>query len=363
MINNSPLLIHGENTIQSYGIGRYQAMISNSLKEYVKVKNLSFPMVRSKAKWLLLFSIWPFISALRALIWPGLIHVTSHYYSFFVPDSLMYKTVITCHDLILFKEIESQYWPVQYQLRKVAAAIKKANAVIAISNHVARDVESYFCINKERIHTVHLAVNNRVFRKMPSGVISEFRHNYGIPERPIVLYVGSEQPRKNIPFLFEAFAIARKKIPDLFLLKIGRSEDAAERSRINFLIKTNLLEPHVKFIDTLNDDDLAKAYNTAAVFAFPSIDEGFGFPPLEAMSCGTPVIASTHASVPEIIGNAGILVKPNDPNEWAELIVKVISDNNLQTNMALDGIKRAAGFSWDETARKTMDVYRKVFKQ
>jgi glycosyltransferase involved in cell wall biosynthesis len=177
---------------------------------------------------------------------------------------------------------------------------------------------------------------------------------YGI-SRPYCLHVGTLQPRKNLGVLVEAWERLRAEVgePAQLLLagKRGWLYDDLLKS-----VESRGLGDLVRFADYVEQEDLPALYSGALAFVFPSLYEGFGLPPLEAMSCGTPVLSSNASSLPEVVGDAGLLLDPNEPGAWADAVKRVMEDEGLRESLSRKGLERAAGFTWERCARETLGV-------
>lgn len=238
-------------------------------------------------------------------------------------------------------------------------ALRRADALIAVSEFTRQTVVEVLGYPPERIHVVYRAVDTDVFR--PLSVPPEFRQRYGLDEDCYyILYVGSEDPRKNLKTLIKAFAIVQREIPTARMLKVGPAHFGAERERLLRLVTELGLERSVRFLDYVPDEDLPLLYNAADVFVLPSFYEGFGLPALEAMSCGTPVVASNRASLPEVVGKGGVLVDPNDEHALARSIIDLLADPDRRAVASRAALEQAARFSIERQAVETMAVYREV---
>ena len=212
---------------------------------------------------------------------------------------------------------------------------------------------------EEKIRVVHNGLDHDLFHPMTPS--EEFKSRYGLlDENHYLLYVGSENPRKNLPRLVQAFAAARKQLPNLKLIKIGAPDHPGQYALLQEMIRKLHLEEALQWVGQVSHQDLVSFYNYADAFAFPSLYEGFGLPPLEAMACGTPVICSNAASLPEVTGDAALQVDPMDVDGWVKAIIQVITDKTLQEDLKLRGLERAAKFTWANTVQKTIEVYQEV---
>lgn len=266
--------------------------------------------------------------------------------------------VITVHDLIRYFDLNG-VGPLIHRpnlrdriyLRMDYAGVRKATALISVSETTKRDLCEHFGLPEERIFVVYEGVDHAVFRPLSGRPLEE----------PYVLFVGSEHPRKNLPVVFRAFAELKgeSRFRDLKLLKIGRAggPEAPFRARTLAALRELGLERDVVFREDISDAELARCYSAAECLVLPSLYEGFGFPPLEAMACGCPVVVSTAGSLPEVAAGAALLVEPADAAGLADALQCVLTDDATRKELVERGLRRAAEFSWERTARETMAVY------
>lgn len=266
-------------------------------------------------------------------------------------------TVITIHDLafIRFPQTFRAYNRIYLDLATRLSA-RRASRILAVSEHTKREVVGLLGIPPERVIVTPNAARSH-FRPPAPAAIEQLRARHGLPER-FVLYVGTLEPRKNLTTLLEAFALVSRSVPDAPLL-IGGGKGWMYEPIFARLEQLNLRD-RVKFAGYLPEEELPLWYAAATVFVFPSIYEGFGMPPLEAMACGTPVITSNTSSLPEVVGDAGLMVAPTDPVALAEAIRRVLVDADLRTELRQRGLARARRFSWADTAAKTLVAYREA---
>lgn len=175
--------------------------------------------------------------------------------------------------------------------------------------------------------------------------------------RPIVLYIGSEAPRKNIETLLSSIHRVKKQIPDILLVRVG-----TQKKRSRNLIEKLCLEKNILYFNNQLEEALAKFYNAADMFVFPSLYEGFGLPALEALKSGCPVVASNATSIPEITGDAAILHHPLDVDAFVDSIETLLSNKSMREEYRRKGIERAMHFSWEKTAHETLEIYRKILE-
>lgn len=266
-------------------------------------------------------------------------------------------TVITIHDLafIRFPQTFRAYNRIYLDLATRLSA-RRASRILAVSEHTKREVVGLLGIPPERVIVTPNAARSH-FRPPAPATIEQLRARHGLPER-FVLYVGTLEPRKNLTTLLEAFTLVSRSVPDVPLL-IGGGKGWMYEPIFARLEQLNLRD-RVKFAGYLPEEELPLWYAAATVFVFPSIYEGFGMPPLEAMACGTPVITSNTSSLPEVVGDAGLMVAPTDTIGLAEAIRRVLVDADLRAELRQRGLARARRFSWADTAAKTLVAYREA---
>ena len=254
-------------------------------------------------------------------------------------------TVITVHDLAIYRN--PHWFPRRQPLSAryvVPRSLARADIVIAVSDYTAGDIEELFGVPRSRIVVVPHGVS-RHFRPMSSEDLAEARERLGVPER-FILFVGTIEPRKNLATLLEAWAMMRDR-PDLVVVGSWGWLYEPIRERMG------RLGPHVHHLDSLDPSELPAVYNLARVLAHPAWYEGFGLPPLEAMACGTPVVVSDRSSLPEVVGDAGVVVAADNPDAWRKVLERLLGDGDERTELRRRGLLRAAQFSWPRAAGHT----------
>jgi len=243
-----------------------------------------------------------------------------------------------------------------YQRTFTRWSVHRASHLIAISTSTAQDLTRFFAVPEEKISVIFPGVD-AAYRPVTSrAVLNNFRRSRDLPQR-FILFVGTLQPRKNLPTLLQAYAQFKRQSNTGHKLVLGGAAGWFYEP-VHAAVEELGLEADVIFAGFIPDDELPLWYNAADVFVYPSLYEGFGLPPLEAMACGTPVIASDASSLPEVVGDAALLVDPHKPEEWGEALSLLCGDANLGCELASRGRERAQGFSWTRMARETISVYR-----
>ncbi|MBU4349100.1 glycosyltransferase family 4 protein [bacterium] len=269
------------------------------------------------------------------------------------------KLVVTIYDLtpIKFKEFFTEK-AARYFAEYFKSVIPKADMVVAISQCTKNDILEYFDIAEDRIQVTPLAANDNYKRILDKEVIDGIKEKYGI-DKNYVLFVGTLEPRKNIANLVRAYSILPDYLKrDHLLVICGKKGEYYEE--IFKTVEKLGLEDKVIFTGYVPDKDIPLLMNGAEIFVYPTFYEGFGLPLIEAMACGTPVISSNISSIPEVIGNAGILINPNDVEELNDAILKLLTSETLKNQLSKKGLKQARKFSWKTTAKKTVEIYNKI---
>jgi glycosyltransferase involved in cell wall biosynthesis len=275
--------------------------------------------------------------------------------------------VVTVMDIIPYlvqhaQELSTFRHQVDAQFYRLAlAGLRRADALVVISQYTKATLVEVLGLPEERIHVIYPAIDHGRFR--PVNVTDEFRERYGLArDVPYVLYVGSEDPRKNLSTLVRAIASVREDLPAVTLLKVGRAQFSKERKRLLQLIDSLGLEDNVRFMESVPDVDLPSFYNLAGVCVMPSLYEGFGLPMAEAMACGTPVIYARSGPLPEVAGPAGVQVHARDYEAFAQAITRLLADGAARATLADAGRRQAATFTWARTATETRALYARLLR-
>lgn len=284
---------------------------------------------------------------------PRLFHATEH----LLPRFKSIKTVFTLHDLI-FKAFPHYHLPRNraYLSMAMPLFLKRADAVICVSEHTKRDAIKTYGVPADKLRVIYEGVHPRFRRIVDLKTLSQVKDRYRLPDR-FVLAVGTIEPRKNLITLFNAFKAIREEDDNLIheVIVVGRQgwlHEATYRA-----VHELGLTGRVRFLTSVEDDDLVAIYTLAQALAFPSEYEGFGFPPVEAMACGTPVVSSNAASMPEILGDAALLVPPKDVGQWVAALKRALTDRALRVDLGTCGPARAARYTWHAAAEQTRRVY------
>lgn len=242
-------------------------------------------------------------------------------------------------------------------------AVKKAAAMICVSQATADAVEAYALANynqsvKERLHVVHEGVDATFFKAPKVEEITDFHLVESLLNTPFVLTVGQISPRKNLQTVLEAFSKLKDELPNLQLITVGGN--GWDYDKVKEQVNLLGLENRVHFLGYVSDDLLRFLYRKAVVFVYPSLFEGFGLTVLEAMASSCPVITSNTSSLPEIAGDATILLNPEDVDELSANIVLVNTNKVKREEMITKGLQRAKTFTWEKAAALTFDIYKNI---
>ncbi len=266
---------------------------------------------------------------------------------------------LTIHDLIPLLHPEWMYPTAEAEVRAVTDSILPEDFVIANSNATATDVTAVLGIPPERIFVTPFAASKEVFyREESSQRIDAVKARYGIPSGEYLLSLGTLEPRKNLVHLLRCFhrLLRQEKPTALRLVLVGPTGWKADPV-FALLQEHPDLRARVVLAGYVPDTDLAALYSGARGFVYPSLYEGFGLPVLEAMQCGTPVVTSDSTSLPEVVGDAGLLVPPTDADALSEALLRLVTDDGLAADLRRRGQSRAALFSWERTAEATVRAY------
>jgi glycosyltransferase involved in cell wall biosynthesis len=295
-----------------------------------------------------------FLARLR----PHLVHMPLNTVPVFMPRPY----VVTVHDLssLLFpgrSDLRSALHEIRYR-----RGLERAEQVLAVSAATRRDVEQVLGIPARRIRLIHNALDPEFLNgggpseEQVRSTLERFSIQY-----PFVLYAGTIRPQKNIPRLVEAFSVLRGELEgdphygNLRLVIIG--DEISRHPEVRRAVNQSRVGPAVRFLGFVPLDALRAFYRAAELFAFPSLYEGFGLPPLEAMACGTPVVTSNVSSLPEVVGDAAVMVNPENVFEIARGMREVLLHAELRRELIEKGRRQLARFSWEENARAVLEAY------
>ena len=359
-------ILTGDHTQNETGIGNYILNLINELKEFpgelsiirhpkgydYGIKNQIIPKTLQSAG----LMVWPFTVTIQKLILSDLDLVHSPTLALF-PIKPHDHYVTTVHDII-FKKFP-QFLPkgtIRHTKLLFHRNLKISDKIIADSESTKNDLIIEYRIPKDKI-TVIPAAADSIYRQLSENDTQKIKEKYSL-FHPYILYVGTIEPRKNITLILEAFALCQKSLLDFHLVIAGKK--GWNYDEIFSTLLRLRIQDKVIFLGYVPISDLPGLYNAADLFVYPSRYEGFGIPPLEAMQCGTPTITSNISSLPEIMGDEGVTVNPDDSVALCHAMRKMILDTIFRERQINYGIERSRQFSWKKTAELTWNVYEDV---
>jgi len=286
-----------------------------------------------------------------------------HAPAFFAPKWGVVPLVVTVHDLLfrLYPEQYRQWWRVYMELQ-LPRVLKRAAAIVVVSEQTRQQLVSAYDISVARVHVVHQGVDHVRFQPIEAATVGRHLARYGL-DPGYILFIGALHRRKNASQLVHAVArlkaegsLGNRKLVLVGPPALGLSAEAD----VMALVKQHRLESNVCTLGWVADEDMAALYNGASVLAFPSSEEGFGLPVVEAMACGTPVVAGASAAVREVGGGAVHTLPSSNPVALAHALSAVLSQRRLRADLRERGLTRSSTFDWARTAAQTAEVYRNV---
>jgi glycosyltransferase involved in cell wall biosynthesis len=240
----------------------------------------------------------------------------------------------------------------------MAMAARRARRILTVSEASKEDILHFLKVPASKVEVIHNALDERLAAPPTPDEMARVRDRF-LLNAPFILYAGNIKPHKNVDRLIEAFSIVRSRGGEnIKLLIIG--DEISKYPNLRRLVHRFQLHQHVRFLGFVPDATLAALYRLATVFVFPSLYEGFGLPPLEAMASGAPVITSNVSSLPEVVGDAALLIDPMNASAIADAIIRVMSDAPLRAELVRRGLERVKTFSWARSVQRTRDVYAEV---
>lgn len=330
---NQFLFIHGEKREENfYGLENYERIIPAS--SFKKICVLPKILIKEKI---------------------DILHETANLSPFF-PQITPYKKIVTIHDLSALR------YPNTTNLRGwlffkflLPKALTRIDYIIVPTRNTKNDIIDFYGINENKIRVIHHGVEEKFFNDISEEKLITFKKRYQL-HKPFLFWVGAINIHKNLQTIFKAFLRLPSYIQNEYqIILAGYFGDRAARSLE--MIKNLKLDKKVILLQSVSDEELILLYKSASLFVYPSSYEGFGFPVLEAMASGCPVIVSHSSSLPEVVGNGGILVDPHNIELWSYHITKVLEEKSLREELIRHGIQQAKKFNWYKTAQEHLKVY------
>ena len=278
-----------------------------------------------------------------------------------LPAGVRCRKVVTIHDCIhlMFPQYLPNRAAYAYAKTTMWAAARRSDRILTVSEASKRDILHFFNVPPQKVSVIYNAIDERFSVAPREEDVNRVRERYQLDQR-FVLYVGNIKPHKNLVRLIEAFAELRRSpdLEDVKLLIIG--DEISKLPALRRAVHRHKLHKFVRFLGYLPDETLAILYRLANVFVFPSLYEGFGLPPIEAMASGAPVVTSNVSSLPEVTGDAAMLVDPYEVDSIVSGIRRVLTDPSLAAEMRQKGFARAREFSWERSVEQTLRVYQEL---
>ena len=355
---------------QGAGIGRYVRLLAEHLNKSMGTDDLILfyfdfmrhglpaPLANTRAvRWCpgrIVQSCW------KTIGWPPFDWFAGnadlyHFPNFIMPPFSKGKCVVSIHDASFLRFPEfTERGNLAYLRSAIKNTVKRSDAIITISHFSASELGFFFPEARNKIHVIYPGVTEHMLHSLPQDR-SGLRHKLGLRHK-YLLTVGTLEPRKNIEFLIRMFEKMKDFRGELVIVGRRGWKYASTFERIRSSPRAN----EIRLLENVNDRELAAIYAGAELFLFPSYYEGFGFPPLEAIACGTPVISSTGGSLKEVLGDGALLIDDYDLVRWTRAVELLINDKQVRQMFIEKGHRQVAKYSWTETARQTMALYRKI---
>lgn len=286
-----------------------------------------------------------------------LLHVPSPW----APTPVPVPLVATIHDVtpLLYPRSVGLLLRMRYK-RQLARTLEEASRVITVSRISYSALSAYSGVNPAKVRVIYNGVSEE-FQSAGEDALAAVRHRYSLPDR-FAFWVGDFRPEKNLHFLIQAWSRLQRRLPEPMPLVLAGAQSGQYKKIRDDVARMGMTE-NVLFPGFIRADDLPAVYSAAVVFLFPSLYEGFGLPPLEAMACGTPCVVSNSSSLPEVMGSAALLFNPTSLDSFEECVLRLLTDPVLYEELKQQGTRQSALFSWDRAAEETLQVYRDVLAE
>ena len=278
-----------------------------------------------------------------------------HFPNFTIPPLGRGRKLVTIHDLSFLRFPQfAERRNLQYLSATIRRTVAAADAVLTVSRFSAAEIHDLLHVDASRIFPIYNGVAEHL-RPADRGAVAALRRQYGL-ERPYLLTVSTLEPRKNIPFLLDVFERLAAFDGDLVITGMRGWQYEPILARL----RASPLADRIRYLDYVPEEDMPRLYSGAELFLSASHYEGFGMPPVEAMACGTPVVSSTGGALPEVLGEAAVLIAGFEVERWAQAVTALLGDAERRRALAAAGRRQAAPYTWEEAARQTWAVYRQV---
>jgi len=287
----------------------------------------------------------------------------THFFDFIIPFGVHGKKIVTIHDMVFMAFPETMRFRTRIMLKmNIKKTCKRADVIITDSEFSKNEIIKYLKIQEEKIKIVPLGVNNEIFFKITDlNIIKNVKEKYSIYDN-YFLYLGTIEPRKNLERLIRSYKLLIKNNKNVPVLVISGWSGWAKKNLLNIVYELKI-EKYIIFTGYIQEEDKVPLLCGAFAFLFPSLYEGFGLPPLEAMACGTPVITSKTSSLNDVVGDAALLVDPLDIKDIYNKLECLLYNKELRDNLSKKGIERAKMFSWENSVVFLMNIYKEIINK
>ena len=292
----------------------------------------------------------------------SIVHLTSQTVAYMLNFFKPRKTVVTCYDLIPYVYLHEEASLLRrFMIKSWVKGLKKADRILAISEYTKRDVIKRLGYPKEKIFVAYPAVDHSRYKKLKKD--KEIAKKYNISSDSFnIIYVGNEEPRMNVELIIQSIAELKKQNKKIRFIKVGTPNSEGRRQVLLKLIRNLNLKNEIVFTDHVDEKDIPQLYNLVDVLVYPLAYAGFGLPPLEAMACGCPVITSNTSSLPEVVGNAAIIIKLTNSKELTNALLNLIENQDIRKELSKKGINQSKKFTWEKCAEQTLKCYESLNK-
>ncbi|MGB0384115.1 MAG: glycosyltransferase family 4 protein [Ardenticatenaceae bacterium] len=286
-----------------------------------------------------------------------------HSPDFIPPFHRTYKSIITVHDLAFLRYPHFVTSDSAHHYGMIDEAVRNTDHIIAVSESTKADLINMLGASERKITVIHEAAD-AVYRPFTDKeFMAPVLERHGLAKRTYIFFLSTIEPRKNLPTLLRSFRKLLDEYPAMKEVVLAVAGEKGWLFEDVFKLYNELkLQKNVSFLGRVPEEDLPSLFNGAIIHVHPSYYEGFGLTPLEAMACGTPTIVSNVSSLPEVVGDAGLLVPPDNVEEWTNAIYRLMNDSALRQTLSQKGLRRAAQFSWKKAARQHLEVYHRFRK-
>lgn len=287
-----------------------------------------------------------------------LLHVPSHR----APTPVGVPLVVTIHDVIPLlypRSVRNPLERIRYR-RQLKRTLAEARCLITVSRITLSALSAYAGVAPARVRVVYNGVSNRFRPIEDPAMLEAARRRYGLPER-YAFWIGEFRPNKNVHLLVAAWGEVLQRLREPLALVLAGTQGEEFRI-VQRDVARHSLEGTVLFPGFIREADLAAVYSSARLFVFPSLFEGFGLPPLEAMACGTPCVVSNSSALPEVTGRAAMMFNPTSPEQFVECVVRVLEEPDLYERLRREGLRQSSLFSWEKAAEETLEVYHRALE-